>query len=161
MASVALGGTDLRFVWQAWPAFYGGSAGTLGSAWSPVTPRRFAWQARHLATSTFVLYGKRGHAWVRLVACDAAAFCVAGATLSDIDLRSVWQAWDLEARTFVLCGKRGLPLWWVCWHAWVRLVACDAVAFCLAGVALGGTDLRFAWQAQHLETRTFISGLTY
>ena len=29
-------------------------------AWSPVTPPNFAWQAWHLATSTFVSRGRRG-----------------------------------------------------------------------------------------------------
>ena len=32
----------------------------LGRFWSPVTPRHFAWQAWHLATSTVVSRGRRG-----------------------------------------------------------------------------------------------------
>ena len=56
--------------------------------------RHFAWQAWHLATSTFVLHGKRstygtGLALVtRLGPVDAlvaAALCVAGVALGDID----------------------------------------------------------------------------
>jgi len=64
----------LCFAWQAWRLWHwAGSGGALGSDWSPVTPRlclagvalgdiylRFAWQARHLVTYTFVLRGKRG-----------------------------------------------------------------------------------------------------
>ena len=34
--------------------------GVLGLIWSPVTPRHFAWQARHNVTSTFVSRGRRG-----------------------------------------------------------------------------------------------------
>jgi len=57
---------------------------------------RFAWQAWHLVTSTFVLRGRRGtyctwwRAWARLVAGDAK-----------------WQAWHLVTSTFVLRARRG------------------------------------------------------
>jgi len=36
------------------------------------------------------------------------------------------------------------------------LVAGDAAALCVAGVALGDIHLRFTWQAWHLETSTFV-----
>ena len=39
-------------------------------------------------------------------------------------------------------------LGWIWWHAWARLVAGDAAALCVAGVALGDIYLRFAWQAR-------------
>ena len=38
---------------------------------------------------------------------DAAAFCVAGVALGDIDVHPAWQAWDLVTSTFVSGGKRG------------------------------------------------------
>ena len=53
------------------------------------------------------------------------------------------------------------------WHLWhwagsggalgMGLVAGDAAAFCVAGMALGDMHLRFAWQAWHLVTSTFVS----
>ena len=46
---------------------------------------RFAWQAWHLVTSTFVLRGRR----------------------VTIYLRFAWQAWHLVTSTFVLRGRRG------------------------------------------------------
>ena len=42
VAGVALIDIYLRFAWHTWQA---GSGGALGRAWSPVTPRYFAWQA--------------------------------------------------------------------------------------------------------------------
>ena len=51
----------LRIVWQVWHLWHwAGSGGALGRAWSLVTPLNFAWQAWHLATSTFVLPGRLG-----------------------------------------------------------------------------------------------------
>ena len=113
-----------------------------------MTPRHFAWQARHKLISTVVLRGKRGTnshlpsfrvagvaqmalggaLGLGLVARDAAAFCVAGAAQTHIYRRFAWQAWHKLTSTVVLRGRRGtnshLP------------------SFCVAGVAqmaLGGT----------------------
>ena len=44
-------------------------------------------------------------------------------------------------------------LWW---RAWSLLVARGAAALCVAGVALGGIDVPFAWQAWHLATSTCV-----
>ena len=133
MARTALGGTDLPFAWQA-------------SAW------------------TFMLRGGRGSCGTGL---DAARFCVACMALGDIDLHFAWQAWHLATSTFLLRGQRGTwrhrpsfcvasAAWrfgdmdvhvagraWQLWH-W----ACDAARLCVAGVAFGNIDLRFAWQAR-------------
>ena len=154
--------------------------GALGRRWSPVTPRHFAWQAWHLVTSTFVLSGRRGtrrhppclhlgsawqawhlwHAWSPLVAgAGDAALCAAGVALGDIYLRFTWQAWHNLTSTFVMRGKRGT--YGTAWRAWSPLVACDAAALCVAGVALGDIHLRFAWQAWHKDTSTFVSRGTY
>ena len=90
VAGVALGDIHLRFARQAWHlGHWAGSGDALGLDWSPVTPRHFAWQAWHLATSTFVSRGRRGTWW------HPPSFHVAGATLGDIDLRFAWQAWRL------------------------------------------------------------------
>ena len=148
----------------------------------------FAWQAWHLATSTFTLHGRRGtwrhgrafcmagvaltvlgwlwwHAWALLGAVVAAAVCVAGMALRDIDLHFAWQAWHFATSTFTLRGRRGtwrhgrafcvadvalIVLGWLWWRAWASLGAVVAAAVCMAGVALRNIELHFAWQAWHL-----------
>ena len=150
----------------------------------------FMWQAWHLATRAFVLWGS-WHLWhwagsggalgLVLVAGDAAALCVAGVALGDMCLRFAWQAWHLlwhwagsggalgpewspvtprrfawqawhlATYAFVLRGRRGtwrripsfcvagvalMALGWLWWRAWTGLVAGDAAALCVAGVAL-------------------------
>ena len=112
-------------------------------------------------------------AWTRLVAGDAAALCVAGLALGDMCLRFTWQAWHLVivTYTFVLRGRRGTwrhppsfcvsgvalrVLGWLWWRASTGLVAGDAAALCVAGVALGDMCLRFTWHAWHLVTYTFV-----
>ena len=91
--------------------------GALGRRWSPVTPRHFAWQAWHLKTSTFVSRGRRG----------------------------TWRhPPSFHVSTFVLRGRRGT--YGTVWRAWSPLVAGDAAALCVAGVALGDIHLRFPWQ---------------
>ena len=64
--------------------------------------------------------------------------------LDDIDLRFAWHAWRLWH-----CAGSGGALGPV-------LVAGDAAALCVAGVALGDIHLRFAWQAWHLMTSAFV-----
>ena len=148
-------------------------------------PRRFAWQAWHLATSTFVWRGRRGawrhppsfrvagvalvalgwlwwRAWAPLVSRDAAALCVAGVALGDIHFRL--------ACTFVSRGRRG-----TCRHppsfcgaglatstfvSRGRRGTCRHLpSFRVAGVALAHIRLRLAWQAWHLATSTFEAGV--
>ena len=146
-------GTPRHFAWQAWhkltstvvlrgrrgttshpPSFcVAGVAlmalgGALGLAWSPVTPgtpRHFAWQAWHKLTSTVVLRGRRG------TTSHPPSFCVAGVLTS----------------TVVLRGRRGTH--GTGWRAWTGLVARDAAALCVAGVAQTHIHRRFAWQAWH------------
>ena len=121
---------------------------------------RFAWQAWHLVTSTFVLRGRRatygtGLALVaRLVPRDTAPLCVAGVALGGIRRRFTWQAWRSVTSSFVLRGRRatyrtGLALV-------ARLVPVDAAPLCVAGVALGDIRRRFTWQAWHLVTSSFV-----
>ena len=94
--------------------------------------RRFAWQAWHLATFTFVLCGRKSH---------LPSFCVA-------DLTS----------TVVLSGRRGTD--GTGWRAWTGLGAAVTPVtprhFCVAGVALGDIHLDFTWQAWHNLTSTVV-----
>ena len=88
---------------------------------------RFVWQAWRLATSTFVLRGRRGTCSHQL------SFCVAGVALGDIDLGFTWQGWRL---TSVLRGRCGA--WRQPW-------------FYVAGVVLGDIGLGFAWPGWRLQ----------
>ena len=114
--------------------------------------RRFVWQAWHLMTWIVTLRGKRGTygTGLALVArlvqpwrrCDAAAFCVAGVALRDIDLHFVWQAWHFMTWIVTLRGRRGT------YGTGLALVArlvprrrWDAAAFCVACMALCDIDL--------------------
>ena len=131
----------------------------------PSFTHNFAWQVWHLVTSTLISPGRRGTIshppWFcvagvalmalggslgpGLVARDAAALCVAGVT------------WHLVTSTFISRGRRGTishPPWFcVAGVALMALggalgpglVARDAAALCVAGVA---------W---HLVTSTFVS----
>ena len=116
-----------------------GRCGTYGTGPAPVvgwgghlglwSPRLFAWQALHLATSTFTLRGRRGTSrhWP--------SFCVVGVALRDIDRHFAWQAWHL-------------------WH-WAGSVPFGAVvatAVCVAGAALRDIDRHSMWQAWHFAT---------
>ena len=130
-------------------------------------PTIFAWQAWHLATSTFVLRGRRG-TWRH-----APSFCVAGLALMALGWLW-WRAWAGIGRRWrrgTLRGRCGawrdihLRFTWQAWHLWpwgsggalgLGLVAGDAAALCVAGVALGDIHLLFMWQAWRLETSTFV-----
>ena len=141
-----------------------------------------------MVTSTFVSRGRRGTNSHRpsfgvagvalmalggalgpgLVARDAAALCVAGVALGDIQLRFAWQAWRNLTSTVVLRGRCGTnshrPSFGVVSVALMALggalgpglVARDAAALCVAGVALGDIHLRFTWQASHNLTSTVV-----
>ena len=184
VAGVALGDIYLGFAWQAWHLetfTFGlrGRRGTYGTAWRAWSPLvagdaaalcvagvaladihlRFAWQACHLGTSTFVSRGRHGTishppsfhaAGVALMALRGAL----GRRWSPVTPRHfAWQAWHKETSTLVLRGRRGT--YGTAWRAWSPLVAGDAAALCVAGMALADIHLRFAWQAWHLETFTF------
>ena len=82
-------------------------------------------------------------------------FCVAGVVQSHIHLRFTWQAWHNLTSAFVLRGRRGTH--GTGWRAWAGLVADDAAALCVAGVAQSHIHLRFTWQAWHNLTSAFVS----
>ena len=202
--------------WRAWAGLGACDAVALCVAGvaQPDIHLGFTWQAWHKLTSTVVLRGRRGthgtgwRAWAGLVACDAAALCVAGVAQTDIHLRFAWQAWHKLTSTVVLRGRRGHSWYWVArlgrfgrrmtprhfaWQAWHNLtstfvlrgrrgtnshppsfcvagvalmalggalgpdlVACDAAALCVAGVAQPDIHLRFTWQAWHKLTSTVV-----
>ena len=124
--------------------------------------RRFKWQAWHSATSTFVSRGRSGSygTVLALVACLGAASCRG---------TFAWQAWHLATSTFVSRCRRGtrrhLPSFrWQAWDLWDCAGSGGALGrrvaprhFYLVSVALGGIYLRFALQAWHSATSTFVS----
>ena len=122
-------------------------------AWSSggaVSPRHFAWQSWHFATSTFTLPGRGG------TSLHPPSLCVAGVALRDIHLHFVWQAWHLTTSIVTLRGRRGtygtgLALAARLVIRWRR----GAAACCVAGVALRDIHLDFAWQAWRFVTSTF------
>ena len=142
-AGVALGDSDLHFAWRAWHLATAtftlrGRRGTYGTGVALV-----AW---HLATWTFTLCGRRGTygTGVALVAhlglAGIVAVCVAGVVLGDSDLHFAWQAWRLVTSTFTWRGRPGTYGTRLALVAGLGL-ACVA-AVCVAGVALGDSDLR-------------------
>ena len=69
---------------------------------------------------------------------------MAGVAQSHIRKRFAWQTWHNLTSTIVLCGRRGAH--GTGWRAWVwfirrALVARDAAALCVAGVAQSHIDL--------------------
>ena len=126
-----------------------------------------AWQAWHLATSTFVLRGRRGTCGIGLALL---------ARLDRISRR--WRRGILRGRRgtwrhllwFCVAGVAlGHNILWFCvagvpltalgrlwWRTWTGLVAGDVAALCVAGAALGDIYCRFAWQVWHLATYTFV-----
>jgi len=58
-----------------------------------------AWQAWHL--------WHWAGSWFPVDAVVAAAVCVAGVALVDMDLHLAWQAWHLATSTCILRGRRG------------------------------------------------------
>ena len=167
--------TPRLFAWQAWHLVTSTFTlrGLRGTWWH----RLSAWQARHLVTSTIgVPLTALGRLWWRTGfpndAVDAAAICVAGVALGDIDRHFAWQAWHLVTSTLTLRCRRGtygtgpalvanqVPKWrrgrrgslrgrrgtW--WH-WL--------SFWWPAVALGDIAFHFAWRAWHLVTSTITS----
>ena len=51
-----------------------------------------------------------------------------------------------------MAGVALVALGWLWRRAWFPVEAVVAAAVCVAGMALGGIDLHFAWQAWHLAT---------
>ena len=182
MAGVALGDIQRHFAWQAWHLReWAGSGRAPGSQpWAGVAlgdiHLHFVWQAlvlgdidRHFCVAGVALTALGGIWWRTGFSADAvgaAALCVAGVALGDIDFRFAWQAWHLVTSTFTLRGRRGtwshphsfhvagvaltamVGLWWCTGFS---AHAVDAAALCVAGVGLGDIDFHFAWQAWHLR----------
>jgi len=91
-----------------------------------------AWQAWHLS----ILIGLGWlwwRTWAPLGAAVAAAVCVAGVALRDIDLRLCVAGMALMAPT-------------TCPH-----ITYSHTSLCVAGVALGDMDVHSAWRAWHLS----------
>ena len=73
------------------------------TAW---TPPLFAWQAWHLLWHCMGWLWWR--AWFPVDAVDAAAVCVAGVALGDMDSHFAWQVWHL--------ATMDLHFVWQVWH---------------------------------------------
>ena len=90
VAGVALGDICLHFAWQAW---------RLATWTSALRGRRGTWRHRRAFCVAGVALMALGwlwwRAWFPLDAVVAAAVCVAGVALGDIDLHFAWQAWHL------------------------------------------------------------------
>ena len=65
--------------------------------------------------------------------------CLAGVALGDSDLHFAWQVWHLVTWTFTLCGRRGSYGTGLALVA--RLGLAGAAAVCVAGVALGDSNV--------------------
>ena len=120
---------------------------------------RFAWQAWHNLTSTFVSRGRSGTishplsfrvAGVALMALRGALGSGLGAPWSRVTPRHfAWQAWHNLTSTFVST--------WQVWHNLTstfvsrgrRSIILHPLSFRVAGVAQSYIHLRFAWQAWH------------
>ena len=127
---------------------------------------RFTGQAWHLATTTFVLRGRRGTYGTGL-----ALVARLGPFWSSVTRHFAWQAWHLGTSTFVSRGRlrdNHLRFAWQAWHLWhwagsggaLRpiLVVGDA-ALCVAGVALGDVHLRVTWQASRQPPSFCVAGV--
>ena len=123
---------------------------------------RFTWQACHLATSTFVLCGKRG------TGCTWSPLVAVGRRWSPVTPRHfAWQAWHLATSIFVSCIQQACHLATsTCVSRGRRGTWRHLPSFCVAGVlqvALGRrwsplvTPRHFAWQACNLATSIFVS----
>eukprot|EP00435_Cladocopium_sp_Y103_P048852 s1322_g14.t1 len=142
VAGVALGDIDLRFAWQAW----------------------------HLATFTFVLCGRRGICGTGLGL--ATRLGPLGVALGDIHVRFVRQAWHLRHRAG--SGDALGSAWSTvtprrvagAWHLRHWAGSGDALGsawslvmprlFCGAGAAFGHIHFHFVWQAWRLVISTFL-----
>ena len=153
--------------------------GALGLAWSPVTPgtpRHFAWQAWQATNShppsfcvagvaLMALGGALGLAWSPVTPGTPRHFAWQAWHKLTSTRRFAWQAWHKLTSTVVLRGRRGTH--GTGWRAWTGLVARDATAlcvagvaqthihrrFCVAGVAQPHIHCRFAWQEWHTPHR--------
>jgi len=148
--------------WRAWFPFdaVGAAAVCVAGVALGDIDRHFAWQAWHLATSIVTLRGRRGaygtglgwwRPWFPFGAVDAAAVCVAGVGLGDVDRHFAWQAWHLATSTVTLRGRRGTWRQIVTlrgrrgtYGTWYPFGAVGARAVCMAGVGLGDIDRHFA-----------------
>ena len=89
-----------------WIVTFRGRRGTYGTGlalYLATSSVDSAWQAWHLWHLGWLWW----RAWVPVDAMDAAAVCVAGVVLGDMDLHFAWQAWHLVTWIVTLRGRRG------------------------------------------------------
>ena len=139
------------FAWQAWHFWhwtgFGGALGYFGRL-DCLQARRSTWRHR-LHSAWRGTYGTGLALAAPLGTLVAAAVCVAGVALGDIDRHFAWQAWHLATSTCILRGRRGTSVTGlgvvarlVLWSP--RLFACQVwhlVTSTVAGLALGHIDV--------------------
>eukprot|EP00435_Cladocopium_sp_Y103_P073073 s85_g42.t1 len=140
-------------------------------------PRLFVWQAGRLvalgAGAVCVACVALGDMDLRFVWQawrwrHRPSLCVAGVALMALGWRRAWLLWAItlcgrgDAWSFTLCGRGDAWSFTLCGRRVTynsglvtRLVALGAGAVCVAGVALGDTELHSLWQAWHLAKSTF------
>ena len=156
MAGVALGDMDLHFAWQAWHLqHWAGSGGALGSGGRRgcLRGRRGTWRHRPSLCVAGVGLMALGWLWWRAWVWRAPR-CLAGVALGDSDLHFAWQVWHLVTWTFTLCGRRGSYGTGLALVA--RLGLAGAAAVCVAGVALGDSDLQASQVRNWIEDKCAI-----
>ena len=157
-STVVVRGTNLHlrhFAWQVWlklifTVVLRGSRGADGRgwrAWSDLVARDAAALCIAGVAQTHIYHRFAWQAWHKLT---SEALCVAGVAQTHIYRRFAWQSWHKLTSTIVLRGRRGTD--GSGWRAWSDLVARDAVALCVAGVAQTHIYSRFAWQVWHKLT---------
>ena len=184
VAGVALGDIYVRFTWQAWHNVTSfvlrGRRGTYGTGWRAWAGFGRPWRCGTLRGRRGTWWHLRSFHVAGVAQCHIFRFAwqawhlwhwVArlGWFWSPVTPRHfAWQAWRLVTSTFVSRGRRGTmshpPSFCVAGVALMALggalglvlVARDAAALCVAGVALGHIYVRFTWQAWHNVTSTFV-----
>ena len=121
-------------------------------------------QLCHTSSYNYLSHTTLSHTIFHIQLCHTSSFTyMAAVALGDVCLRFTWQAWHLATcasfrgtwrhpPSFCVASVALMALGWLWWRAWTGLVAGDAAALCMAGVALGDVCLRFTWQAWHLAT---------
>ena len=128
VAGATLGDMYVHSAWQAWHLWHwAGSGGALGSELARGRRR--------------CLRGRCG-TWRHRT-----SLCVAGVALGDMYVHSAWQAWHLWHWA---CSGGGLGSQLAPWMPPLRGTRRYRPSLCVAGVALGDIERRFAWQAWHL-----------
>ena len=162
VAGLALGDMYLHFAWHLVTSTltFRGKGGTYGTGPALVV------SSHNLSSHNIdgVALTALGRLWWRTRfpndAVDAAAVCVGGVALGEIDCHFAWQAWHLVTATVTLRGITHAHT--TCPRTTCPQTTCSQrhrPSLCVAGVALGDIDYHFAWQACHLRQLLCVAGV--